>query len=190
MENPLIVLGLPSAGKVETITCQCFAALTLYVASSFRPPLICAPTGRIEQNRNSIVNAAQENRADYLMFIDADMVFGPSVMNSLLSHNVDIVGCNAAGRVSGKPVFDYKGEGLKEVQSIGMALTLINMKVFNEMEKPWFYSPPLGDGTINLMSSDINFCLNAKKTGFKVFCDLDLSKEIGHLATIERKLKG
>jgi hypothetical protein len=183
-----IAIAMPNAGTVQSLTALCLASLTLYVASTDGPPLLIAPTGRIEQNRNMAVEVALKANCDYLMFVDADMTFPMDTVARLIAHKVDIVGCNAAGRVSGKPVFDYSGAGLLKVPAIGMAVTLIKTSVFWEMNAPWYVSPPRSWAASDLISSDINFCNMAGNQDYKIYCDLDLSKEIGHLSTINRVL--
>jgi len=184
----MIALGMPSAGVVNCITAAALAALAVRVASTHSAPMIITPTGRIEQNRNACAGAAVDYDCRYLLFLDADMNFPYDTFSRLVAHDVDIVGCNAAGRVSGKPVFPYEGEGLKGVPAIGMAVTLIRVEVFKALRRPWFISPQREEGRNDLISSDINFCNMAGAEGFQIYCDLDLSKEIGHFSTVERRL--
>jgi glycosyltransferase involved in cell wall biosynthesis len=141
--------------------------------------------------RNRIVQNALGKDADYLFFVDADMIFPPDTLLRLLSHDLDIVNSLAFRRI--KPHYpcifkwnekegsyetvQYAG-GLVEVDATGMPAILIKTEVFKKMKdtwpgRPWYYYRD------NLFSSDITFCENARKLGYKIMIDTDL--KIGHL---------
>jgi len=136
--------------------------------------------------RNKIVEEALKNHSDYLLFIDADMVFPPKLLIKLLSHDVDIVNALAFRRTAPHYpcIFKWDEEkkcyetmayysGLQEVDATGMPAILIKTDVFRNIQKPWYYYRD------NLFSSDLTFCENAKKAGYKILIDTDL--KIGHL---------
>lgn len=64
--------------------------------------------------------------------------------------------------------------GLQEVDVQGGGCMLINMKIFDKIEHPWF-APEFEYGT------DIQVCRKAKKFGYKVCTDSSI--EIGHVKT-------
>ena len=136
--------------------------------------------------RNRIVQEAVKNGSDYVMFIDADMVFPSDLILRLLKHDIPIVNAVDFKRI--KPhypcIFKWNKEdgcyetvpyhgGLLEVDATGMAAHLIHIDVFNKMKQPWYYYRD------NIFSSDLTFCENAKKLGFKIIIDTDL--KIGHI---------
>lgn len=136
--------------------------------------------------RNRIVEEALNNNSDYLLFIDADMIFPPDLLTKLLAHGKDL--CNALAFRRIEPhypcIFKFDTtnkcyqtmsytKGLLEVEATGMAAILINTDVFKSIKKPWYYYRD------NLFSSDLTFCENVKKTGYKIWVDSDL--KIGHL---------
>lgn len=136
--------------------------------------------------RNRIVQQAIEKNCDYLFFIDADMVFPPDTLLRLLSHNVPMVNALAFRRI--KPhypcIFKWNEKegsyetvayygGLQEVDATGMPAILIKTEVFKKMKQPWYYYRD------NLFSSDLTFCENARKLGYKILIDTDL--KIGHI---------
>ena len=68
---------------------------------------------------------------------------------------------------------------LVEVDWVGTAFTLINMKVFKKMPRPWFeydFNPK------HIVGEDVLFCIKAKKLGYKVYVDPEVN--IGHLLTV------
>jgi hypothetical protein len=115
------------------------------------------------------------------------MVFPSNLLIRLLSHNLDMVNALAFRRI--KPyypcIFNWNDEhkcyetveyshGLLEVDATGMAAHLIKMDVFDKVDSPWYYYRE------NIFSSDLTFCENARKAGFKIMIDTDM--KIGHLS--------
>ena len=139
--------------------------------------------------RNRIVQNALEKDCDHLLFIDADMVFPSDLLTRLLKHDVPFVNALAFRRT--KPhypcIFKFDKENscyitvdyskyknkLISVDATGMAAVLIKMEVFKRMKQPWYYYRD------HLFSSDLTFCENAKKLGFKIL--IDTSLKIGHI---------
>ncbi len=136
--------------------------------------------------RNRVVQEALQNESDYVFFIDADMVFPSDMLLRLLKHNVSMVNALAFRRT--KPhypcIFKWNEKegcyettsytkGLLEVDATGMAAHLIHIDVFKRMKQPWYYYRD------HQFSSDLTFCENAKKLGFKILIDTDL--KIGHI---------
>jgi len=143
--------------------------------------------------RNRIVQEALKNNSDYVLFIDADMVFPADMLIRLLKHDLDIVNALAFRRI--KPhypcIFKFNDKektyetvqyttGLQKVDATGMPAILIKTDVFKKMkeinpDKPWYYYRD------NMFSSDLTFCENARKAGYKIMIDTDL--KIGHIGT-------
>jgi len=136
--------------------------------------------------RNHIVQDALKDNSDYLFFIDADMIFPPDILIKMLLHDKDIINALAFRRI--EPHYpcifkfnekegtyntvEYYG-GLISVDATGMSCILIKTEVFKKMKQPWYYYDQ------HLFSSDLTFCKNALKLGYKVWIDTDL--KIGHL---------
>jgi hypothetical protein len=131
---------------------------------------------------------------DYLLFVDSDMVIPRDVVPRLLSRDVDIVGINCPKRgIPLMPVYthdingewmDYKSGKLYEMDYIGMACTLIKTSVLKEMERPWFYAEFSEENMMTPIGEDICFSRAAREAGFKVYCDMDVSMNIGHITTL------
>ena len=141
--------------------------------------------------RNRIVQNALEKNCEYLFFVDVDMVFLPDTLIRLLKHDLDIVNALAFRRITPHYpcIFNWNeteksyttvsySTGLLEVDATGMPAILIKTNVFRKMKEtwpkqPWYYYRD------NLFSSDLTFCENARKLGFKIMIDTDL--KIGHI---------
>jgi glycosyltransferase involved in cell wall biosynthesis len=136
--------------------------------------------------RNRIVKHALDTNSDYVFFIDADMVFEPDLLMKLWRYDLPMINALAFRRTSPHYPCIFKwnekencyetvtySKGLLEVDATGMAAHLIKTEVFKAMKQPWYYYRD------NLFSSDLTFCENAKKLGYKIIIDTDT--KIGHL---------
>lgn len=151
----------------------------------------------VEDNRNGAVKAAlkyeEEHRRhdplfrfDYLMWIDTDMVFPPDLLLRLIAHDKDIVGCNYRQRVAPHGFTGhYKGggdtkllePGLHEMDHLPTGLLLTRMDIYRKLPYPWF-KPGLIESEAR---DDVYFCNTAREAGYEIWCDHDLTKEVGHI---------
>jgi hypothetical protein len=141
--------------------------------------------------RNNLVRSAQRSGAEWLLFIDDDMIFPAHTLMKLLFHNKDIVGviCSMRGppyRSIGRVMDGEIKTGLARAYELGTGVLLVRMSVFDRMPSPWFKhtwedverSENNPDGEL---SEDLYFIREIQKRGTEVWCDLDLSLEIGHV---------
>ncbi len=151
----------------------------------------------IFDQRNKLVETAIENKADYLLFVDADMRFPKDTLKILMAHDKDIIGVNATtraepvsptarnihinedGSVDWVAVYSNAKEGIEKVDGIGCGIMLIKQSVIKKMEKPYFYFEQLLNNKI--LGEDIYFCIKAKDAGVDTWVDHNLSKEIKHI---------
>lgn len=140
------------------------------------------------RNRNIMIKTALEQGATHCMFFDDDLGFDPDIMVRLLAHNVDI--CSGLYLLRNYPhlpiAFDQAFDdgkckhmflepgmkGLTEVVNIGLGCCLIKTDVFRQMEEPWIR---LGDPEKDHWCDDISFFNRARKQGFKLHVDLEVT---------------
>ena len=152
----------------------------------------------IAENRNYCVVQAQRNDSDYLLFVDDDMTFPDHTLISLLEHKKEIVGVNSYSRClppsSTVGLMDEKGNykhpdkypdfemkipnELFKAYFVGTGIMLIDMKVFEKIEKPYFAFTTYENGQVK-NGEDGTFCDKARKAGTDVWCDPNI--DIGHI---------
>jgi hypothetical protein len=142
----------------------------------------------VAQSRNILAEQSIEHECDYILFVDDDMVFPPDTIHRLLDRQKDIVGVLYSRR--GPPFGQigtlkepYRRSGCHEAIQLGTGVILIKTTVFSRLQKPWFL-------WTETHSDDIYFIEKCLKAEVEVWCDLDLSKEIGHIGTQMYTLNG
>jgi len=134
---------------------------------------------RITKARNLALKYAIEKNYDYILFIDADVLVPPDIIQKLLVHKKDIVSAIVwvldsntdfpipnAWMEDGKSMpVDKIETGLVKVERVGMGCTLISKKLFNKEFKVIRNEK----GRVTL-GEDIYFCNQSKE----VYCDTDI----------------
>lgn len=189
--NPFVMIGVPCGDRVHTQFMHSIWGLGRQYPG--KQGVILGHSSMIVNARNQIVEGCQAfttPKVDYLLFLDSDMTFPPSTIQRLLKHDKDIV-C-ATYRRRGPP-YDLlghgpKGEatGLVEMTHIPTGCLLIKMSVFDKFTKPYFrFEADEAAGMTH--GEDFVFSRDARAKGFQLWCDLDLTTEIGHLLQYELK---
>lgn len=141
----------------------------------------------IDRMRNMAAKVALEYQADYLLFLDDDVLAPVDGLHKLIQCEADI----AAGKVCirgypfdymifrNKPGLDERGlyplsdlpnDGIEDCGAVGFSFCLIKTEVFKTMPAPYFVT-----GMNN--TEDIYFCVKAKMANpdvkIKVHCGID-----------------
>ena len=133
--------------------------------------------------------------ADYIFFIDDDILPPINTITRLLSHKKDIVcGLYFAKQEPHFPqiflkntedptrydcVEDYKKDSLIEVDSCGAGCMLIKAEIFKKLKLPYFWYIPKSEDKPR-KGEDFYFCEKVKEAGYKIYCDTSiLCKHIG-----------
>jgi hypothetical protein len=136
-----------------------------YSMSKGRTINICQQdTAVVAQGRNDIVDEAVKAGAEWILWIDSDMVFREDYLEMLLAHGKDVVGGLCVQRVP--PFFstvyflDPRDDmficldsadpnavtlnSLLRCDATGTAFLLTRTSVFEKLQKPYFSMPPSG----------------------------------------------
>lgn len=192
-----ICVGWPSP---ELVDYRFIASLNdLFIQSAQFVPVgtTNAVSSRVAVNRNIIVENARQLQATDILWIDADSVFPVNGLLRLLQHDKDIV-CATTCRRKGNdrspvalpldPANIQPYQKLVKMKLVGFPFMLTKMGVFDKLEKPYFAEPPrrmtdIDTGNDDVVGEDEYFCSNALKAGYDIWCDMELSMEIGHVGS-------
>ncbi len=197
-----IVIGVPSGGMWHAEFGLCLFGLRNNLPDTYETLMAGCQSSFITMNRNRIVRVAMQAQADYLLFLDTDMVFPPYTLSQLLSHEKDIVGATYRKRVPPHTLLGYikdaenqprePGE-LWEMTGMPGGCLLIKMDVFNHITKPWFRES-YKDNDDQQGTEDYYFSDAARAAGYQIWCDSKLTADLGHigamLVTEKRSLNG
>lgn len=160
----------------------------------------------IDVMRNSSVTLATRGQYDYLMMLDADMIYPKETIIQSVGHNKDVV----CGLYYWKTLKPYKGRGgagyaphaykeydenifkeapqwvslnlseqggpLVQVDGLGGGGLCIKREVLEKVGSPQFECQW---GEHGISGEDLNFCKKARSKGFKLYCDKSL--KFGHI---------
>ena len=148
-------------------------------------------------SRNKLAQTSIEMDADFVLWLDSDMVFEPNLlvhmMRTMEEHNIDILCGPYYKRVAPyKPVLydtlriegngcQYHGmdevpsEGLFKVDACGFGCVLMRAEVIISVlgKHAQTFNP------INAVGEDLSFCWRARDCGYEIWCDPSI--KLGHI---------
>lgn len=191
-----VLVGIPSLQFVDVNFAMRLVAL---VTHTVREGVGCVVQPAINfalpNAHNMLVEDARRHNCSHLLLLETDNTFPHDALLRLLAHDKPIVGASylmrsaphwAMGREldTTKPI-DVSSGGVREVSRLPVGCILIRMDVFDALSAPIWETPWNGK---TFETDDYYFCDKARSAGFSVWCDCDLSTEIGHMAWHEMKL--
>ena len=143
--------------------------------------------------RNKLASKATCEGYTHLLFLDSDMIFDESIVETLCFSGKDFV-CGAFQSrrppygscifSSLKPVRRVKEYGMEpfQVAGCGMACTMISTEIIREVQRT--YGNPFDPEVIEdiTFGEDTAFCWRAGKCGFEIWCDP--TARCGHIAHV------
>jgi glycosyltransferase involved in cell wall biosynthesis len=142
----------------------------------------------VAKARNNGVAMAQDAGIEYLLFIDSDMTFPRNALLRLLLQRREVIGATYAKRVPpfqalGAPLMPQPADApadLVEMNRLPTGFLLIHMPLFQRLDKPYFRFGIDTEGE-DIIGEDYDFCDRARAAGARIWCEVALSKEIGHI---------
>lgn len=145
----------------------------------------------LPQARQDFLDEAREEGATHLLFLDDDMTFPITMVETFLSRGVPVIGANCCRKSTdalyytgvgfdGNPVESKGKAGIAEVAQVGTGILMIDMKAIDDVEPPHFSVPWLPDRQ-RYCSEDLFFCHRLREAGVKIYVDHDVSNEVGHV---------
>ena len=135
----------------------------------------------------------KDTRWTHFLSIEDDMGFLPDCLHIMARRELPIVAANystnkgtplrfVSGGLGKKLPTTEDSTGLEEAGLVAQGFTLVAREVYEAIPKPWFmtgYCPETG----NYVYQDYYFSEQARKAGFKLYVDHDVSKRIWHVGT-------
>ena len=196
-----VVICIPTNGMMHSLSAFCLTNAIRFTEKQGIPVVLEMDAGTVLSNQRQVLldSAINTHQADHVMWFDSDMTFPEDVIVRLLEHNKNVVCATYSKRVEPfhatafyninpvEPV-DVAGHGLAEIKYTGMGCVLMKASIINEIPSPHFplkwHAP-----SSSWHGEDMGFCEVLLQNNVKIFCDLDLSREIGHLGTQEFYVK-
>lgn len=144
--------------------------------------------------RQAFVDEMIANEFTHWLSLDDDMNFPHDIVDRLLIHDKEVVAVNARHKMPtvqgsliglhGSNIDSRNKTGLEEIKAMGGAIFLAKIDCFKNIPKPHFqviWSPYHN----TYVSEDIHFAALLRANGVKLYCDHDVSQEIGHIGDHE-----
>jgi hypothetical protein len=194
-----VVVCVPTNGLVHALFSYCLINAIRYTELHGVPVVLEMDAGTVLSNQRQVLSdSALALQADHIMWLDSDMTFPEDVIIRLLEHNKNVVCATYSKRVEPfhptafynidpvEPV-DTEGNGLVAIKYSGMGCMLVKSSVVDNMPSP-HYPLKWHAPSSTWHGEDMGFCDLLADNNIKIFCDLDLSREIGHLGQREYRL--
>lgn len=192
-----VVICVPTNGLVHSMFTFCLVNAIRYTEAQGIPVVLDMDAGTVLSNQRQVLldTATNIHQAEHIMWLDSDMTFPEDVIIKLLEHKKEVVCATYSKRVEPfhptafyniDPVesVDTSNNGLVSVRYAGMGCFLMKASAINDIPSPHF---PLNwhapSGTWH--GEDMGLCDLLTENGIKIYCDLDLSRKIGHIGQQE-----
>jgi hypothetical protein len=194
-----VVVCVPTTGLVHALFSYCLINAIRYTELNGVPVVLEMDAGTVLSNQRQVLsNSALAMQADHIMWLDSDMTFPEDVIIRLLEHKKNVVCATYSKRVAPfhptafynidpvEPV-NTEDHGLVAIKYSGMGCMLVKANVVDQMPSP-HYPLKWHAPSSTWHGEDMGFCDLLADNDIKIFCDLDLSREIGHLGQQEYRL--
>ena len=148
--------------------------------------LVRCDATNISESRNVLARDAIESEFSHMLWLDTDMKFTATDIQSLIDRDVDFVGVNYLKRnpphvplaldLSDKRITE--GSGLVRVSQVGFGVVLLKTSIFKKIPEPWF-NFLWREGQDDQIGEDTWFCRTAVEKGVELYVDLDV--HVGHI---------
>lgn len=194
-DKPSIAVCIPTLGHVHVKTTIALCLATNLLRASGHTVTIHTRLGPYTHwNREHLVNDAIElAQADYVMFVDADIVFPTDGMIRLLAAQKPVIGGpynlkqdeamstikmpDGNGGFAAVKDFPFPDEPF-EVAALGTGFMLVDLAAIADLERPLFPCD-FGGPDNPMVGEDIAFCRKVTDAGLSVWCDP--SVQCGHI---------
>ena len=194
-KNKLAVL-IPCRDMMHSATAFCLVELVkLNTMNGLDTHVVMDASTVLLTQRARLAAEAQAVGAEYMLWLDSDMVFPATTAMRLLAHNEPIVAANYVRRqlpakgVAYETIDEWEHplpfepqDKLVPVEGIGMGCMLVKTSILDLIPKPWFEFH-WTEASNDYLGEDMDFCQKIAKAGYTVKVDTQLSMEMRHFGT-------
>lgn len=186
-----VAVCTPTSGMVAACFAYSLAGLMVRARElGIETGLLMQEGSVVHANREMLTHQAIKWGATHILFLDDDMNFPETILESLLSRDKPFVACNYPRRgmpitftavgLDGKHVVtSAESSGLEEVEYAGFGASLIDSEVLAVSARPWFLPEYVPEANM-YRTEDSSFCRRVRQAGHSVYVDHDASKGVGH----------
>jgi hypothetical protein len=143
--------------------------------------------------REHLARRALEMGAEWMLWLDSDMMFPSTTALRLMAHKKPIVAANYMKRASPLTTVAYPKLGqwdswlplesqdeLEPVEGVGMGCMLMRTELLKKIGRPWFeftYQPDTEDW----IGEDFSFQAKLREVGYQILIDMNLSRQVRHV---------
>lgn len=183
---------VPCRNQVDTIFTQCLVEMVKTTqANNVDIEVVYDMSTILLNQRENLAKAALEMNADYMLWLDSDMMFPSTTALRLMAHNKPVVAANYMKRsvplttVAYSKLGDWESwlplesqDGMEKVEGIGMGVFMMQTEILHDLPKPWFAFEHDENGW---HGEDFYFQKALRKAGYDILVDMNLSRQIRHI---------
>jgi hypothetical protein len=194
-----VAICIPSMSTWAAKTAVCHSELSVYsTLADIAVKTVCQQCSVISMSRNKLTRLALafDPACTHILWIDSDMTFPADGLERLLAHDKDVVGAFYNRRMPpyttvGHLLYaaDVSKGGLHRADIMPHGFVLAKREVYERLPSPWYsegYDPACAneDDPDGSVGEDVNFSRHAVAGGIEMWCDADLTFEVGHIGEI------
>lgn len=198
-----IMIAVPCFDHMDVNFAQCLFDMPktgTFNGEKYKADVVFCASSLIYDARNNLAMRAIAEKYDWILWLDSDMLFEPTILDDLLATGKDLVsGIFFSRRPPYKPAifdecdyeddpkhqgcrkpfshnyYDYPKDSIFEVAAFGFAAVLTKVETIDIIRTVFGmpFSPLLGFG------EDLSFCLKAKQIDIKLWTDSRI--KVGHI---------
>ncbi|MFT9099739.1 MAG: hypothetical protein ABF461_01505 [Zymomonas mobilis subsp. pomaceae] len=188
-KQPKVAIAIIAPGDMILVEFSISAMGLIQHAKDLESNVICGRSSVLAGAKNIAVKESLEWDADYILFLFGDITFPNDTLHRLLAHKKDIVGVtypkpiapyNLLGITSDQQIPEEVEKGLLKMHYMPGGCLLVKTDVFKKLDPnlPHFYYDVFQN---DVLSDEFVFCDRVRELGYDIWCDGNLSAEIGRI---------
>lgn len=187
LEKKKVLIAIPTARNIEVDTFK--SIYDLIIPDNVETTFQYFYGYQVDQVRNLIAHWVDTGPYDYVLCVDADIVLPQDTLVKMLHSEKDIISgvyrqrkdevilelykSNGYGGVTNIDLGELPYNQVIEVDACGFGCVLVSKSAIKAVGYPYFTYHSVIDHK-NTVSEDIDFCVKARKAGFRIYADTSI----------------